>query len=73
MKQYLVIGLGSFGSSVAKTLYEAGEEVVGIDSKDYIVQELVNMNVLENALIMDATDDIQLEKIGVSNFDTVFV
>lgn len=25
MKQYLVIGLGRFGTSVAKTLYEAGE------------------------------------------------
>lgn len=73
MKQYLVIGLGSFGSSVVKTLYEAGEEVVGIDSKDYIVQELINNNVLENGLILDATDDTQLEKIGISNFDTVFV
>ena len=34
MKQYLVIGLGSFGTNVVKTLYEAGEEVVAIDSKD---------------------------------------
>lgn len=73
MKQYLVIGLGSFGSSVVKTLYEAGEEVVGIDIKDYIVQELINTNVLENGLILDSTDDTQLKKIGVSNFDTVFV
>lgn len=73
MKQYLVIGLGSFGSSVVKTLYEAGEEVVGIDVKDYVVQELINTNVLENGLILDATDDTQLAKLGVSNFDTVFV
>lgn len=73
MKQYLVIGLGSFGSTVAKTLFEAGEEVVGIDVQDYVVQELINANVLENGLILDATDDTQLKKLGVTNFDTVFV
>ncbi|MFA6708157.1 MAG: TrkA family potassium uptake protein [Fusobacterium sp.] len=73
MKQYLVIGLGSFGSSVLKTLYEAGEEVLGIDSKETEVQEIVNSNYAENAVILDATDDIQLKKIGVKNFDIVFV
>ena len=73
MKQYLVIGLGSFGTNVVKTLYEAGEEVVAIDSKDYIVQEVVNSNYLENGLIMDATDDIQLRKLDIPNFDIVFV
>ncbi len=73
MKQYLVIGLGSFGMNVAKTLYEAGEEVVAIDVKDYIVQEVINANYLENGLILDATDDTQLSKLDISNFDTVFV
>lgn len=73
MKQYLVIGLGSFGSTVAKTLYEAGEEVVGIDVQDCIVQELINANTLENGLILDAADDTQLKKIGIRNFDTIFV
>ena len=72
MKQYLVIGLGSFGSTVAKTLYEAGEEVVGM-VQDCVVQELINANTLENGLILDAADDTQLRKIGVRNFDTVFV
>lgn len=73
MKQYLVIGLGSFGMNVAKTLYEAGEEVVAVDAKDYIVQEVINANYLENGLILDATDDTQLSKLDISNFDTVFV
>ena len=73
MKQYLVIGLGSFGSNVAKTLYEAGEDVVGIDVQDCVVQELINTNTLENGLILDATDDTQLKKLGVRNFDTIFV
>lgn len=73
MKQYLVIGMGSFGTSVIKTLYEAGEEVLGIDIDDTVVQEIINNNLAENVLILDATDDIQLQKIGVTNFDMVFV
>lgn len=73
MKQYLVIGLGSFGTNVVKTLYEAEEEVIGIDSQDCIVQEVINANYLENGLIMDATDEIQLKKLDIPNFDAVFV
>ena len=44
MKQYLVIGLGSFGTNVVKTLYEAGEKIVAINSKNYIIQEVINSN-----------------------------
>lgn len=73
MKQYLVIGLGSFGTNVVKTLYEAGEEVVAIDAKDYVVQEVVNSNFLENGLILDAADETQLQKLDIPNFDIVFV
>ena len=31
MKQYLVIGLGRFGTSVAQTLYESNEEILAIE------------------------------------------
>ncbi len=73
MKQYLVIGLGSFGTSVAKTLYRAGEEVIGIDINEAIVQETVNNDEIENALSLDATDETQIKKLDVHTFDTVFV
>ena len=33
-KQFAVIGLGKFGSSVAKTLYQAGYEVIAVDNID---------------------------------------
>ncbi|WP_300360843.1 TrkA family potassium uptake protein [Fusobacterium sp.] len=73
MKQYLVIGLGSFGTNVAKTLYEAGEEVVGIDINENIVQELINSEYLENAFSLDATDETQVKRLDISTFDIVFV
>ncbi|MFA5015747.1 MAG: NAD-binding protein, partial [Actinomycetota bacterium] len=39
-KQFLVIGLGRFGASVAATLTEAGHSVVGIDQSETSVQRM---------------------------------
>jgi len=73
MKQYLVIGLGRFGTSVAKTLYEAGENVLGIDVSEELVQDRINNNILKNAIIGDASDEKILKDIGAENFDVAFV
>ena len=73
MKQYLVIGLGRFGTSVAKTLYEAGENTLGIDVSEELVQDRINNNILKNAIIGDASDGKILKDIGAENFDVAFV
>ena len=73
MKQYLVIGLGRFGTSVAKTLYEAGENVLGIDIDEELVQDKINNNILKNAIIGDASDVKILKDIGAENFDVAFI
>ena len=73
MKQYLVIGLGRFGKSVAKTLYEAGENILGIDVSEELVQDRINNNILKNAIIGDASDGKILKDIGAENFDVAFV
>ena len=73
MKQYLVIGLGRFGTSVAKTLYEAGENVLGIDVSEELVQDKINNNILKNAIIGDASDEKILKDIGAENFDVAFI
>ena len=39
-KQYLVFGLGRFGSSLAKTLCELGQEVLAVDSDEEIVNNI---------------------------------
>lgn len=72
-KQYLVIGLGRFGTSVAKTLYEAGEEVLAIDVDEDLVQEAINNNIVDNAVTLDATEERALKEIGAANFDVAFV
>ena len=73
MKQYLVIGLGRFGTSVAKTLYEAGENILGIDVSEELVQDRINNNILKNAIIGDASDGKILKDIGAENFDIAFI
>lgn len=70
-KQYVVIGLGRFGISVAKTLYEAGHEVLAIDKNEDVVQE-VSDNVT-HAVQMDATDEAALRTIGIRNFDVAVI
>lgn len=73
MKQFLVIGLGRFGSSIAETLYKAGENVLAIDSSEDIVQEAINNDLLDNAVEADATDEKSLRDLGINNFDVAFV
>ena len=38
-KQFAIIGLGRFGTSVAKTLYEMGYEVLAVDTDETRVQD----------------------------------
>ena len=73
MKQYLVVGLGRFGSSIAKTLYENGEQVLAMDNDEEIVQETVNAGIIENGITADASDPVVLKNLGINNFDVAFV
>ena len=70
-KQFLIVGLGRFGSGVANTLYDLGHEVVAMDSNEEPVQQ--NMNRVTHAVVADATDEATLRDIGVDHFDAVIV
>ena len=67
MKQIAVIGLGRFGSSVAKNLTEKGQEVIGIDKKEELVQDM--MDVLAKAICLDATDEKAMKAVGIQSVD----
>ncbi|TCS70656.1 potassium channel family protein [Effusibacillus lacus] len=71
MKQYAIIGMGRFGTSVAKTLYEMGYEVLGIDSDEDRVQDAVDF--VTHAVTADSTDENVLKALGIRNFDVVVV
>jgi len=70
-KQFAIIGMGRFGSSVAKTLYHMGFEVLAIDSSENRTQEVINM--VTHAVQADSTDEEALRALGLRNFDVVVV
>ena len=70
-KQFLVFGLGRFGTSLAKTLCEMGQEVLAIDSDEEIVNSIAPF--VTQAMQLDATDEEVLKTLGVNNFDAAIV
>jgi len=70
-KQFAVIGMGRFGTSVARTLYEMGYDVLGIDTDEDRIQDTVDY--VTHAVTADSTDENALKSIGMRNFDVVVV
>ncbi|MEF9879048.1 MAG: TrkA family potassium uptake protein [Clostridia bacterium] len=70
-KQFLVLGLGRFGRSLAKSLYSLGQEVLAVDSEEQPVNEIAPF--VTQALQLNATDEAALSTLGVTNFDAAIV
>lgn len=70
-KQYAIIGMGRFGTSVAKALTGMGYEVLAIDSDEQKIQEISSL--VTHAVSADSTDEEALRALGIRNFDVVVV
>ena len=71
MKNYVVIGCGRFGSSVAKTLYSLGHEVLAIDKNEEKIQNIAEQ--VTHAVEADCTDENVLKSLGIRNFDVAVI
>lgn len=69
MTQFVVIGLGRFGRSVALTLADLGMEVLAIDTNPEAVKTLEG--IVSGAVVADSTGTDVLHSLGVQNFDCV--
>ncbi len=69
--KFAVIGLGSFGSYLARTLYEKGHEVLVIDKDKDKVDEAKDFS--SQAVWMDSADKESLQALGVQDMDVVVV
>lgn len=67
MKQFVVIGLGRFGRSVATTLSDLGNQVLVIDTNPEAVKQLEG--IVTGAVVADSTATDVLHSLGVQNFD----
>ncbi len=70
-KQYVVIGLGRFGTSVAKTLVDQDAEVLVIDANEEKINQALSY--ATHAVQADATDEQALKSLGIRNFDVACV
>lgn len=69
--KFAVIGLGSFGSNVAKTLYLRGHEVLAVDRDKGKVEAAKDYT--SHAVHMDSADKENLEALGIQDMDVVIV
>ena len=71
MKSVLIIGLGRFGTYMAKKFTELGNHVMALDTDEEKINEILPY--VTNAQIGDASKPSVLEAIGVDNFDICVV
>jgi len=69
MKQIAVIGLGSFGSNLARKLSELGVSVLVIDSSDARIDRIKAY--VDKAILGDASDPRLFRELGLQSMDTV--
>lgn len=67
----LVVGMGRFGSAVAKSLTRLGHEVLAVDESSVIVQRFANE--FTHVVAADTTDTEALRQIGADQFDRAVV
>ncbi len=71
MEDYVIIGLGRFGLSLATNLSNAGYQVLAIDSDPQLVRSIQDN--VTRAVVADATKLDVLQALGVQNFDCAVV
>ena len=70
-KSFAVLGLGRFGSNIARTLEEYGAQVLAVDSREEKVEEIADE--VTHAVQADVTDLSALRSMGIAEFDGVIV
>lgn len=71
MNRYVVIGLGVFGSSAARTLFEQGHEVVALDLRSKTVEHVASH--VTRAVVADGRDRDVLDRLGARSADAAVV
>lgn len=70
-RSFAVIGLGTFGSTIASELASFGNPVLGIDMNERSVSGLAEK--LSEAIIADGRDEAALKDAGVANYDVAII
>lgn len=71
MRSYTVVGLGRFGQEIARLLSEMGCEVLAMDVRSELVQQIAND--VTQAVVADAQDKSVLKALGVQEMDCAVI
>lgn len=71
MKDFVVIGCGRFGSSLALSLSELGKNVLCIDQNEEAIDKLASE--VTHAVVADGGSESVLEDLGVHNMDCAVI
>ena len=71
MNSYVVIGLGRFGSTLARQLCKLGAEVLAMDVHNDLVQQVADD--VTHAVVGDAQDKEVLRALDVRSFDCAII
>ena len=69
--KHLIIGLGNFGRTLAEELTDNGNEVIGIDNDERVVEEIKDR--ISLAYIMDATETYALRALPLDEIDCAII
>jgi len=70
-KEFVIIGLGRFGGSIAKELIYQGANVMVIDTSAERVDEFAH--IATQAIVANATDEAVVKSLGLWNYEHVIV
>ncbi len=70
-RRLIVIGLGHFGMSFLRSARGGEFEVIAIDRREDLVDEVASW--VERAVVIDATDRVSLERVGIAGADIAVV
>lgn len=71
LSQFVVFGLGRFGTAITKALHNAGAEVLVVDRDEEKINEIVPF--CTHAACADTTDENSMRKLGINNMDVAIV
>src|SRR5574344_557555 len=69
--KYIIIGLGNFGSSLGEILCKQGHEVIGVDSRQTLVETL--KETLTSTICLNSTEEMALRTLPLFAVDAVIV
>jgi trk system potassium uptake protein len=72
-RQFVVVGLGRLGISMVATLDSLDHEILGIDKREAVIQEVADDLPKVNLVAADATDEEAMRGLNVDSFDAAAV